>query len=137
MIHKITTNTHIIVSDFIHLRNGRYVADNRYNFNFGESRFMSLKLAIDHVMSVLTISNSCLIGHNIKSDLEFLKKVSVKTIDLPIFDTQIIYKQATLNENMLGLVKVLDEIGFVHSNLHNAGNDAHYTLQVFRHLSQV
>ena len=134
---KTTSNTHIIVSDYIYLKNGRYVADNRHKFNFGKSHYLSLKMALEHVLAVLDTPSSCLIGHNIKSDIRFLKSSSRKKFNLPVFDTQLIYKQVTLCENFLSLVKVLDEFGISHSNLHNAGNDSHYTLEVFRKLANL
>jgi DNA polymerase III alpha subunit (gram-positive type) len=137
MQRKTTANTHIIVTDYMHLKNGRFVADNRDKFNFGRSLLLSLKSALEHVMSVLMTPNSCLIGHNIQADIKFLKNVSTKKIDLPIFDTQIIYKQATLNENIFGLIRVLDETGILYANLHNAGNDAYYTLEVFKRIAQL
>lgn len=112
------------------------MADNRDKFNFGHSLFLSLKSALDHVLTVLTTPNSCLIGHNINADIKFLKSVSSKKLDLPIFDTQIIYKQAILSEQVLGLVRVLDALEIPYSNLHNAGNDAYYTLEVFKKLSE-
>ena len=133
-----TTNViHIIVTDHIHLKNGRFVANNRDRFNFGASRYLSLKSALDYVLAVLLTPNSCLIGHNIKADIKFLKSVSTQKLDVPVFDTQLIYKQATLCENLLGLVRVLDEMGIAHSNLHNAGNDAYYTLEIFKKLTQI
>ena len=98
---------------------------------------LSLEMALEHVFTVLATPDSCLIGHNIKADINFLKSVSTKKLSLPIFDTQLIYKQATLGENMLGLVRVLDEIGIAHSNLHNAGNDAYYTLEIFKILTKL
>ena len=88
-------------------------------------------------MSVVSSPNSCLIGHNIKSDIKFLKGSSSQKIEIPVFDTQVMYRQFTLSDNFLSLVKVLDELGISHSNLHNAGNDAFYTLEVFKKLAKV
>lgn len=121
----------------MHLKNGKFVANNRAKFNFGKSITLNLEMAIEHVLMVLSTPNACLIGHNIKADINFLGRVSASKVNLPIFDTQIIYKQATLGENMLGLVRVLDEIGVPHYNLHNAGNDAFYTLEVFKILAKL
>lgn len=98
---------------------------------------LDLKKALDYVLAVLSTPNSCLIGHNIKADINFIRSVSAKKINIPIFDTQLIYKQATLGGNMLGLVRVLDEMGIPHSNLHNAGNDAYYTLEAFKILAKL
>lgn len=134
---KTTSNTHIIVSDHLHLKNGKFVANNRDKFNFGKSVILNLKMALDHVLAVLSTPFSCLIGHNIKADINFLKSVSATKIDLPIFDTQLLYKQATFGDDILGLVRVLDEIGIPHSNLHNAGNDAYYTLETFKILAKL
>ena len=134
---KTTANMHIIVSDHLHLKNGKFVANNRDKFNFGKSEVLNLKMALDHVLVVLSTPNSCLIGHNIKADINFLRSVSAKKLNMPIFDTQLIYKQAAFGDNMLGLVRVLDEIGIPHSNLHNAGNDAYYTLETFKILAKL
>lgn len=134
---KNTINTHIIVSEYLHLKNGRFVANNRAFYNFGKSVVMSLNSAVEYVISSISIPSSCLIGHNIKADINFLKSVSSRKLDLPIFDTQVIYKQATLSEDIHGLVRVLDKMGIPHSNLHNAGNDAYYTLEVFKALAQL
>lgn len=132
-----TTITHIIVTDHIHLKNGRFVADNRDKFNFGNSRFLPLKPALDYVFAVLATPNSCLIGHNIMADIKFLKSVSSKKLIMPFFDTQIIYKQAVLSEQILGLMRVLEAMEIPYSNLHNAGNDAYYTLEVFKKLAEI
>ena len=66
---KTTSTTHIIVSDHLHLKNGKFVANNRDKFNFGPSMLLSLKMALEHVLNVLDAPNSCLIGHNIKADI--------------------------------------------------------------------
>lgn len=134
---KATKTIHIIVTDHLHLQNGKYVADNRSNFNFGQSVFLSLHSAIDRVHEELSASGSCLIGHNIKADIRFLAGKSKCPINIPVFDTQIMYKQATLGENILGLVRVLEELNIEYTNLHNAGNDAYYTLQVFKKISNL
>ena len=99
--------------------------------------FLSLQSAIDRVHKELSTPGACLIGHNIKADIQFLAKKSRSPINIPIFDTQIMYRQATLGENILGLVRVLEELQIEHANLHNAGNDAYYTLEVFKKIANI
>lgn len=134
---NIRTNVHIIISDHYHLRNGKYVPDNRHNFNFGNSLHMNLGAAVDYVFKWLDLPNTCLLGHNIKADIQFLRKASVKKVDLPVFDTQIIFQQYKVVDYCSSLQKVMEDLQMPHENLHNAGNDAFYTLEVFKRLARL
>lgn len=130
-------NEHIIIEEHRHFRNGRYIADNRDRFNFGRSAHMSLKAALRRILDHLAVSDTCLLGHNINADLQYLRSCSVKNIDVPVFDTQTIYKQLKSDDNPTGLSRLLEELSITHTHLHNAGNDAHYTLMAFLSIAKL
>lgn len=134
---KRTEAYHIIINDHVNLFNGKYVSNNKENFNFGTSHRMSMADAIKFAVHHLTQPNTCLLGHNIKADIDFLRKSSSHKISVPVFDTQAIYKYHTLSQQPAALSKVLDDLKITYSNLHNAGNDAAYTLLAFKKLAKL
>lgn len=74
-----------------------------------------------------------LVGHDIEQDMEYLKKVGYNVYDndqlLEVIDTRNMHQhhRRWLNPSALG--NVLFDLGIEHKDLHNAGNDAVYTLQ--------
>jgi hypothetical protein len=128
---------HVIITDYEYFFNGRYVCNNKDKFNFGSSRKMKLSVAIDFVVNHLSEPSTCLLGHNIKSDINFLSQSSSHKITLPVFDTQAIFMYHSLSQEPASLARVLDDLKIPYSNLHNAGNDAYYTLKAFIKLAQL
>ncbi|KAK9680933.1 hypothetical protein K7432_015797 [Basidiobolus ranarum] len=127
------SDKHYIIRENLHLRNGRYVADNKEQFTFGESVYTSLlntatKLEADWDSGYPTI----LVGHDVKNDLEYLREMGAKISEpSEVFDTSNLYMALTKNNQRRKLSKILDEFGIEHEYLHNAGNDAHYTMEAF------
>lgn len=123
---------HIIITEHEHLSNGIYVHDNRDSFNFGWSERMSFNAAMKFIQRKISQPSTCLIGHSVMSDVEFLKQAYVfKFNNLPYADTQNIFKYHSLTMQNYSLTKVLDHLKLSYRNLHNAGNDAYYTLLAF------
>ncbi|KAK9765578.1 hypothetical protein K7432_005966 [Basidiobolus ranarum] len=124
---------HYIVRENLHLRNGKYVADNKEQFTFGKSTYTSLlntaaMLEADWDSGYPTI----LVGHDIKNDLEYLRKMGAQMSEpSETFDTSNLYMALTKNKQRRKLSRILDEFGIEHGFLHNAGNDAHYTMEAF------
>ena len=77
--------------------------------------------------------NIILVGHDIKSDIEYLRDVGYDVSNLSnlleAIDTADIYRAFKQEQNPRNLGQVLLELGLTGWNLHNAGNDAAYTLQ--------
>jgi hypothetical protein len=92
------------------------------------------------------LRNIILVGHNITADITYLRKLDCKYIkpktgddfDEPIntqpkfletLDTDLLYR--VLKRDMQGssLGKILLDLGLTGWNLHNAGNDARYTME--------
>ncbi|KAF3910338.1 hypothetical protein ABW21_db0208828 [Orbilia brochopaga] len=158
--HGITSD-HIIVTEHRFFKNGDYVADASGNFEFGTSKYVAVKelrAAVTSFMEAartsqrdickdLETSKSCtleiiasgqrqlvLVGHDVNADIEYLRKLGYDS-ELAqftiIFDTMEMWKGMADTPNGISLSKLCNELGIVAWNLHNAGNDARYTLNAF------
>jgi len=129
--------THFIIKENARRRNGRFVADNRDNFIFGSSRWVSLSDAKRSLVQLLP-SSTHVIGHALGGDLAWLSAKGV-VVEKPSFDTQAI--APALNGGVtegLSLKKLcVSHCDFSPTYLHNGGNDAFYTLLVFLRMCQV
>lgn len=73
-----------------------------------------------------------LVGHDTKQDIQYLASIGVDLLLVPsirrTLDTQAIHQSWKDLDNVRGLSGVLGDLGLKWRNLHNAGNDAVYTL---------
>ncbi|KAG0004582.1 hypothetical protein BGZ65_000106 [Modicella reniformis] len=100
--HKIA-DKHYAISDYQHLKNGKYVPDRRDRFSFGQT-----------------------------VDEGYLRQMGIVFPETMIkFDTLNLNVGRTGNATKTGLGKLLDELEIENYSLHNAGNDAHYTMELF------
>ncbi|KAF1816100.1 hypothetical protein P152DRAFT_389261, partial [Eremomyces bilateralis CBS 781.70] len=77
-----------------------------------------------------------ILGHDIKNDLEYLQRIGYNPLNLgnrilEIMDTIPLWKAHTRDPRGQGLASCLVEVQIAAWHLHNAGNDAVYTLQLF------
>lgn len=135
---------HIIISEHYYMRNKSYLPDHKENFLFGDSLVMTSR---DAKMLIQVLINfyfkqlpqetgqvSALVGHDVRGDIRWLRDIGIKIPVNPyIIDTQkmFAYTHGTQGNS---LVKLLHYFKIPHSHLHNAGNDAHYTLLLLMHL---
>lgn len=74
-----------------------------------------------------------LVFHDKLSDLSYLEKLYIKAGDinglLEVVDTRDIYQHRAKAMNPTKLATVLTDLGIQYRHLHNAGNDAVYTMQ--------
>ncbi|ORX99583.1 hypothetical protein K493DRAFT_313167 [Basidiobolus meristosporus CBS 931.73] len=124
---------HYIVKENYHLRNGKYVADNKDRFAFGKSVCTSLLNTVSQLQADWEMSSPpILVGHDVKNDLQYLRNMGAKLSDpIETFDTSSLYMALTKVEQKRKLSSILSEFGIEHKYLHNAGNDAHYTMEAF------
>lgn len=77
--------------------------------------------------------NIILVGHDTKQDIAYLRKVGYDVYNLSNLmeevDTATMWRYLTRDTNPRALGHILAELGIIAWNLHNAGNDAAYTLQ--------
>ncbi|KAK6008196.1 hypothetical protein QM012_000099 [Aureobasidium pullulans] len=141
-LSKISTR-HILIKEHKHLVNKRFLHGCPDKFNFGDSEVVSLK-NIHKTLTQLfdnpspnSIQTSgpgsrklILVGHGLSNDTAFLKKLNfaphatgniIRDVDTARF--------VGTKKQMVGLSKLLIGLGVDPENLHNAGNDAAYTMQ--------
>jgi hypothetical protein len=127
---------HFIVEDFVPVRNGFFVDDKKFDFNFGVSEFVAeadIPATIREVLAHLGMGTSLVLaGHSIGNDIrridsrgtEITSLVS-NVVDIALADK--VFRQAG---QVRGVESMLREEGIVACDLHNGGNDARYTLEL-------
>ena len=83
--------------------------------------------------------NLILVGHDIKSDIQYLRTIGYDVTTQPnlveAIDTTHLFKAMKHGHNTSSLGAVLLELGLTGWHLHNAGNDAGYTMEALIGLS--
>ncbi|KAI7871585.1 hypothetical protein BDF14DRAFT_1697134, partial [Spinellus fusiger] len=143
---------HYLMSEYRHLKNGSYVPDHKLQFQFGTSVWCTLPQALSELKknldwAVASAGGVYIVGHGFDSDLKYLSKqdflwpgkdpqaIDTKDIAnsgvLKILNTDLLYGASIQNiETTPSLVKCLNAFNINAWCLHNAGNDAHYTLEL-------
>lgn len=136
---------HYIIKENIKHRNGRFVADHKFDFSYGISRVVSLtlcrlafqsvishcqKLAQEHSLGI------AMVGHGFDSDMMVFANAGIHIPhEIDIIDTEQLWKVTQAKFSSLG--KILKYLKIPHGLLHNAGNDAFLTLDLCLKLSDV
>lgn len=129
---------HFIIEENSHLVNKDYVPDNRDKFNFGTSQRMSLREAANKFMEYIR-GVDFLVTHSGANDEEYLASSGISLEGKPMFDTQLLALALLTSGNaVFGLKRLLSDLGIPYDEqiLHNAGNDAAYTMNVFLALTR-
>lgn len=131
---------HFIIKENLHMVNRDYVPDNREKFSFGDSEHMSLAEATKKFSQYIW-NVDVLVTHSGGHDKEYLESNGMSLEGKPMFDTQLLGLALLTDENFLnvfGLKRLMGDlkISYDEDILHNAGNDAHYTMQVFLALTK-
>ncbi|KAI8356614.1 hypothetical protein EDC96DRAFT_515579 [Choanephora cucurbitarum] len=146
---------HYINDQYRHLKNGRFVDDQKEKFNFGTSVWCSLKRALDELRKDLDWATKrdggfVLVGHGLDSDIKYLlqqgflwpDKYGGETEEVrhsacqTILNTDTIYSAHISDvSNPVSLGRALHALQMDTWDLHNAGNDAHYTLLLLLRLA--
>lgn len=122
---------HIIISENIKLNNSKYVPDNKRRFMGGESYLLSLEESRKFITMIvekyIIEQDGVIVGHSVAQDIKWIKSLNVKLPEnVNTVDTKDIY---SLTRNAGATLRgVLRHVDIPHGYLHNAGNDAYYTL---------
>ncbi|KAI8968164.1 hypothetical protein BDF20DRAFT_164262 [Mycotypha africana] len=139
---------HYINDNYRHLRNGTFVEDEKENFSFGTSVWCSLKKALGELRkdldwAVKRDGGFVLVGHGFDTDLKYLQQQKfmwptsdggqtlnvTESANITILNTDILYAASINNlHNPPSLGRTLNLFNVDTWHLHNAGNDAHYTM---------
>ncbi|CCF58064.1 hypothetical protein KAFR_0D04160 [Kazachstania africana CBS 2517] len=155
---NVLKNYHLIVSESLSLRNRRWVCDLKDCYLLNESFVMNLNQCIEFVQSLINYYmipgendtwKRALVGHNIDGDIKWLRDLGVKmpqtelgtelsqdTKDVMIMDTMKLYKYC-YGDKGSSLGKLLRLFQIPHAFLHNAGNDAYYTLNLLLYMTNI
>ncbi|KAF7182292.1 hypothetical protein CNMCM7691_001772 [Aspergillus felis] len=150
---------HLRVREYGHIVNRQYVSGCPGSFEFGESEWVSKGKLADVVQACFQPPysfgtddtdgvqlgsgpeykhqkrNLILVGHNTSMDVKYLASLgipvfeNVTTAFLERIDTAELYRIIRSEANQRSLASILGELGIIGWNLHNAGNDARYTLE--------
>jgi DNA polymerase III epsilon subunit-like protein len=121
---------HFIIKEHEHLRNGIFVADNKYQFNSGGSEIISLEQVSSKLEGIYSsLHEPVTVGHSIHGDLKWLKGMGVYLDGRKAVDIALARQALDGKLESTSLVRMLEDLGIPYCNLHNAGNDARYTLQ--------
>ncbi|KAF9103108.1 hypothetical protein BGX27_010734 [Mortierella sp. AM989] len=142
-MHKFA-DRHYAISEYRHLKNGKFVNDRRDRYIFGETVWARLNECIAAFQADLDMAakrNSeglfALIAHDMSSDEAYLKGMGIVFPEGMVkFDTMELNCARVGDAAKVGLGKSLDELNIDNYSLHNAGNDAHYTLELFLWLAR-
>ncbi|CUS11138.1 unnamed protein product [Tuber aestivum] len=146
-IISIIKTHHFRVSEHRNMRNGQFVTDAADLFMFGDSEFVSLEKlpkrigeCFRHYDNYGEKRRVVLVGHDVKTDVDFLMAVGydVSNISgLEVIDTTCMWKAVMSDHQSKGLGPMLYDLGVDFRHLHNAGNDAAYTLQALVKLAEI
>lgn len=103
------------------------------SFHFGKSKTVSFVELKDIIQSFVN-ENNFLIVHEHSNDLSILKQNEINFNYDYVRDTQMVYafNFNKDNEQPKSLKKHLDSNNIIYKDLHNAGNDARYTMMLFK-----
>ncbi len=122
---------HIIVKENYKKRNGRFVADNKDNFSFGNSIVMSLETTRILLQSILD-RHQHIVGHDIATDLKFIQKTfGINTSNHTRYNTIKLHKIYAKQKQPRKLSKCCNDVGIDLKAPHNAGNDSHCNMHLF------
>jgi len=135
---------HLRIRENMHLNNVDFVDGCADRFQFGDSEIVRERKAPEIVASYFRGAmyegveeggqrrQVVLVGHDVKNDVKMLQRLGYNVNNnqgLITLDTGIIHRAYKGLWNPSKLAYVLDELGIEPWFLHNAGNDAVYTLQ--------
>ena len=119
---------HFIVEKYYNLRNGKYIPDNKDNFNYGNSIITDLN-SIKEKTKKLLKDIDFIVGQDILNDVFFINQADF-SFDVKTLDTQQYFKYVSFDKQKHSLKTIIKKLLKEEpKNLHNAGNDAYYTLQ--------
>lgn len=126
---------HWINSDRLDVRNGRFCPDNKWQSNFCLSMILpatTLMQELDCQLQALAVlGRVVLVGQALKGDIDACARYGTKLdfeTDAQI-DLQLAHQAYRVNPTPCSLENILLDFGIPYKHLHNAANDAVYTLQ--------
>ena len=133
------TKLHIRIMENMHRVNGKFVVDHAVNFVGEPTLILSMRDLVILIQSLFDYFfkpsssendglDTYLVGHGVSGDIKWLSSIGIEfPTKYLTLDTLDILK-ITHGNHHLGLGAALKKLDLPHVFLHNAGNDAYYTL---------
>ncbi|KAI9736672.1 MAG: hypothetical protein M1834_000876 [Cirrosporium novae-zelandiae] len=128
---------HVRTDEYKHIVNHEFVGGNPNGFEFGESEFISIRNIPKLLSSLFSQGrNVVMVGHGIHGDFNMLRAIGFDITNhsnhiVQILDTVTLYNAwKKIYGQIMSLAGIMQVFDFPAWNLHNAGNDAYYTLEV-------
>ncbi|KAJ3307330.1 hypothetical protein HDU93_006078, partial [Gonapodya sp. JEL0774] len=135
---------HVVVAEHAQWRNGIHVADARDSFAFGATATLSLKPLVKKLKAAIAKADY-LVAHAASSDETLLRRIGVPIKSKTVLDTQVMARAVLLATSASAtstpaalihpprLSTLLTHLAVPYDPvaLHNAGNDARYTMEAF------
>ncbi|KAK0242647.1 hypothetical protein EDD85DRAFT_297073 [Armillaria nabsnona] len=149
---EVADHGHLQIKEALGYRNGKYVADKRMNYDFGESQVISKKELPEYIEEMIQdlaqYGPIFLVFHDNSQDIRYLQQIkapidgyshilpdAIPETGIYVVDTADLFG-ALLGEdspgNKRGLEQMCHHLVVSTKNLHNAGNDAYYTLAALK-----
>ncbi|RDA92849.1 hypothetical protein CP533_2888 [Ophiocordyceps camponoti-saundersi (nom. inval.)] len=129
---------HLRTKEHSSMVNSKYVQGCPDAFDFGTSEFPAKNQLVDTVYSILKPyidqkRKMAFVAHDTPADLRYFSDMGLDILNLPgmlcEIDTKVLHQLWQDSEAGRSLSAVLSDLNFVSQNLHNAGNDAVYTMR--------
>jgi len=149
--NEVVEEGHLIVAEYKTYTNSVFVKGNRENYKWGQSEIVTKKQFKEKIQNLLTRlrqnSHGFLVFHDSSQDIKDLKSLQVDlsglSYTLPsgpspdnglfVVDTAELFGGLLGESNRIyGLEQMCNQLQIPTSFLHNAGNDAHYTLEALK-----
>jgi hypothetical protein len=117
---------HLLIKEYSHLRNSRFVPDMSDAFGHGTSEWIHLRECKRYISAAFCVEDGrsvFFIGHDPMADIKYLEK----NLGCPfpkgmiVFDTRLMYSAHGGDAVLRNLAYCLDDLGIEFWNLHNAG----------------
>lgn len=144
--HQFIRSRHFRIKEFMHLNNKTYVHGCADRFDFGTSEIIPKDSAAKIVADCFKpdsntsgsnqnekLRNIVFLGHDTQQDVQYLRKIGYDVTNLSNLletqDTSIMFRAFSEEPNPRNLGYVVSLFGIEPWNMHNAGNDAAFTVQ--------
>jgi len=124
---------HYIVEENMRYRNGDLVPDNREKFVFGNSKIRNER-EIMRILGEETKKADYVVSHAIDTDWHFLPQSIYNICEHKIIDAQDFFQIIQNKSHIVSIETSCNELHIQTQFLHNAGNDAIYTMIYFMKL---
>lgn len=126
-----------------HLQKSKYALERQQTFAFGKTRVVPESM-IPEILTIALQNANVVVFHEKREDDEILKNYGIDLVeynDIQVMDTQWCYKKHFMNQGQkmvgLSIEELLEGFKIKAEDLHNAGNDSYYTLQLLLKMSQI